>query len=79
MEVFLFSGFIPAYEGISGLNRPCGRTPAQAGYGFIIYKGGVFEMIADNLAITRVVMLLDEAVVEGFKMGVSDQFEFNGG
>jgi len=36
-------------------------------------------MIADDLAITEVMVLLDKAIVEGFKMGVSDQFEFNGG
>ena len=34
-------------------------------------------MIADNLPITEVVMLLDKAVVKGFKRGISDRFQLN--
>ena len=36
-------------------------------------------MIADNLSISEVVMLFNQAVVERFKGGIADQFNLNGG
>jgi hypothetical protein len=36
-------------------------------------------MIPDNLPITKVMMLLDEAVVKRLKGGITNQFKFNGG
>ncbi|MBW1717882.1 MAG: hypothetical protein JRJ77_19185 [Deltaproteobacteria bacterium] len=38
---------------------------AEAGHGSIIHEGDVFEVIADNLSITEVMVLLDKAIVEG--------------
>jgi hypothetical protein len=35
-------------------------------------------MITDNLSITKIVMLLDQAVVKRFKGGITYQPEFNG-
>jgi hypothetical protein len=35
-------------------------------------------MIPDNLSITEIVMLFNEAVVKGLKRGVTNQLEFNG-
>jgi len=73
MEVFCFSGFIPADEGIAGSNGPGGRAPAEASNRPVFYKGDVFEMTSDNLAIAEVMILLDQTVVKGLKRGMSDR------
>ncbi len=73
MEVFFFSGFIPADERIAGSNGPGRRTPAEASDRLVGYKGNIFEMTSDNLAITEVMILLDQAVVKRLKGSMSDQ------
>ena len=77
MQIVFFGLFVPSDEGVAGFNRPGGRSPADARNRPLADKGDVFKMISDNLAITEVMMLLNEAVVEGFKFGVSDQLKFN--
>jgi len=47
--------------------------PRQATGWSSLYKGDIFEMTSDNLAITEVMILLDQAVVKRFKRGMSDQ------
>ena len=43
----VFSGLrIPANEGVSGFDLPCGRAPPQTGHGPVIDKSDVLEMIA---------------------------------
>jgi len=55
------------------------RAPTEAGHGSIIHEGDVFEVIADNLSITEVMVLLDKAVVKGFKPCIANHFELDGG
>ena len=89
----VFSGLrLPADEGVSGFDLPGGRAPAQTGNGPPIDKGDVLEMIAlrgvgplclyepeaDDLTIAEVMVLLEQGVIQRFKLGVSDRFEFNG-
>jgi len=78
MELIFFGGFVPTDEGIAGLDRPGRGAPSETGYRPIPYKGDVFEMITDNLSITEIVMLFDQAVVKRFKGGITHHFEFNG-
>ena len=75
----IFSGLrVPANEGISGFNLPGGRSPAQAGHGPMADKGDVLEVIAHDLPIAKVMILLEQRVIQRLKLGVSDRFEFNG-
>jgi len=75
----IFSGLrIPVNEGISGFNLPGGRAPPQAGHGPLLDKSDILEMIADDLPIAEVMVLLEQRVIQRFKLGVSDRFEFNG-
>lgn len=78
MEVFFFGGFIPADERIAGSNGPGRRAPAEASDRPVLYKGDIFEMTSDNLAITEVMILLDQAVVKRFKRGIADQVKIKG-
>ena len=72
------SGFrVPANEGVSGFEFPCGRAPTQTGNGPISDKGDVLKMIADDLTIAEVMVLVDQRVVEWFEFCVSDRFEIN--
>jgi len=77
IEVFLFGSFIPPDEGFAGFHSLGGRDPPKTCYGSIIDEGDVFEMIPDNLPIPQVVMVLDQAVVQRFKIGSANQREGN--
>ena len=78
MQVVLSGLWLPADEGVSGLDLPGGRAPPQTGNRPLIDKSNVLEMIADDLTITEVMVLVDQRVVEWFEFCVSDRFEFNG-
>ena len=78
MQVVLSGLWLPADEGVSGLDLPGGRAPPQTGNRPLIDKSDVLEMIADDLTITKVMVLLEQRVIQRFKLGVSDRFEFNG-
>ncbi|EFK06145.1 conserved hypothetical protein [delta proteobacterium NaphS2] len=43
-----------------------------------INEGHVFEMIADNLPIAKVMVFLNQAVIKWLKRGISDWLELNG-
>ena len=78
MSMLTRSGFrIPANEGVSGFEFPCGRAPTQTGNGPISDKGDILEMIADNLTIAEIMVLMDQGVVEWFEFCVSNRFEIN--
>lgn len=77
MEVSLLGGLVPADEGIAGFDSPGARAPSEACDGSIVYKGHVLEVIADDLPIPQVMMVLNQAVVEGFKIGSTNQGEAN--
>ena len=63
---------VPADEGLAGFYRPGGGTPSQTGDGSLPDEGHVLEMLADDLAVTEIMMFTDETVVEGFHRGVPD-------
>jgi len=75
MEVFFFGGFVPPDQRFPGFDRPCSRSPAQACDRLLTDKGHILEMVPDNLTITQVMILLNQAVIEWFKGGVSDQLK----
>jgi len=91
MQVVLSGLWLPADEGVSGLDLPGGRAPPQTGNRPLIDKSDVLEMIAlrdvgylclyepetDDLTITEVMVLVDQRVVEWLEFCVSDRFEFN--
>ena len=74
----VFSGLrLPADEGVSGFDLPCGRAPAQTGNGPLLDKSDVLEMIADDLTKAEVMVLMDQRIVEWLEFCVSDRFEVN--
>lgn len=77
-EVLLLGELVPADEGFSGLNRPGGGSPADTGHRTIPQKGHILQMLPDDLAVTEVMILVDEAIVEGFKSGMSYQRDIDG-
>jgi hypothetical protein len=77
-EVFLLGGFVPADEGFSGLDRPGGRTPSDTGHRAIAEKGQIFQMLTDDLVVTEIMILMNEAVVEGLQGGVPDHGHCDG-
>jgi hypothetical protein len=44
---------------------PFGRTPAQTGDGTIPKECHIFEMLADNLAVTEIMVLINESEIIG--------------
>ena len=74
----LLGGFVPADKGISGLNRPGGGSPADTGHRAIPQEGHILKMLTDNLAVTEIMILMNEAVVERFQGGVPDHAHSDG-
>ena len=77
MEVVFLGRLIPSDKGIPGFDRLCRRSPSQTGDRLFTDKGHVLEMVSDNLTITQIMVLLNQAVIEGFKGGVPDQLELD--
>ena len=46
----------------------------QTGHGPVTGVSDIFEMIADNLRIVQIMILVNQAVVEGFKAGIAHGF-----
>ena len=78
MQVVASALRVPADKIVSGFDLPGGRAPPQTGDRPLIDKSDILEMIADDLAIAKVMVLVDQGVVEWFEFCVSDRFEFNG-
>ena len=57
MQVVLSGLWLPADEGVSGLDLPGGRAPPQTGNRPLIDKSDVLEMIADDLTKAEVMVL----------------------
>lgn len=78
MQVPFFSFFVPADEAIAGFNRPCSRSPAQTGHGSVTDKSDVFEMIADDLPVSQIVILFDQASIKRFISTTPDKNQARG-
>ncbi len=74
MEVFCFNRVRPADEPISAGDPPGWEAEAEAGDDLAIDEGHVFEVSANDLVIAQVVVVMDEALIAGFKMGMTDHF-----
>jgi hypothetical protein len=73
MQIFFFGGLIPTDKGIAGFHGPSGRSPAQAGHRSLVHEGHIFEMTADDLTVTEIMILVNETVIERFQGGIPDQ------
>jgi hypothetical protein len=79
MEILFFDRVRPTDEMIPAGNPPGWGAPAEAGDDLAVEKGHIFEVSSYDLAVAEIVVVMDEAVIEGFERGVTDEFEFQGG
>ena len=72
MKVLIFNRLCPANELFSGLDRPGSRPPSNAGKGCATGKSHIFEMIANNLRVSKVMKLVHKTVVKWLVIGISN-------
>jgi hypothetical protein len=74
MEVYCFDRVRPTDEPISAGDPPGWGAEAQAAHDLILYEGHVFEVSTNDLAVAQVVVVMDEAIIEGFEGGMANHF-----
>jgi hypothetical protein len=72
MEILLFHLIRSTDELIPAGNPPGRGAPAEADNDLAVEKGHIFEVSANDLTIARVVVAMDEAVIEGFQRDVTN-------
>lgn len=79
MDVSIPVSRSPSDEIISRGDLPCPCPPTNADKGSILMKGDILEMLPHGLAVTEVMVSLNETIVEGLPLSVSDHLNLDRG
>jgi hypothetical protein len=78
MDVSIALSRLPSDELIPSGHLPGRRAPAETGQRAALMEDQVFKVFSHGLAVTQVVVGVDESLVEGFPVGPSHHLEIEG-
>jgi len=78
MDVSISVSRLPSDELIPAGHLPGCRPPAETGQRAALMEDHILKVLPDGLAVTQVMVGLNESLVEGFPMGASHHLEIEG-